>query len=377
MTVALLIIGGLVVLTVGAELLVRGASRLAALARVSPLVIGLTVVAYGTSTPELTVSALSAWRGEADIALGNVVGSNIFNVLFILGLSATIIPLTVNVQLLRFDVPLMIAASIMTWVVAFDGTIGLEDGILFLMGIAAYTGWSIHASRRENIASQAEFAAEYGAAPAGNKGLQAAISVGLVLVGLVLLVLGSKWFVDGSITVARLIGIDERVIGLTLVAAGTSMPELATSVVAAIKGERDIAVGNIVGSNIFNILAVLGAAGVLGTIAGDDGILVKETYLRFDIPVMIGVAIACLPVFFAGRTISRWNGVLFLAYYVIYTTWLVLAELRNPNLATLTWAVLVFIMPLTIVVLLIDVVASLRKPQATSAEPPEADSAGE
>ncbi|MGC1275524.1 MAG: calcium/sodium antiporter [Planctomycetaceae bacterium] len=362
MIIALMLLGGLVVLTVGAELLVRGASKLAALARVSPLVIGLTVVAYGTSMPEMTVSSFSAFRGEADIALGNVVGSNIFNVLFILGCSALIIPLRVNLQLLRFDVPLMIGASILTWCVAFDGNIGLIDGLLFLAGIFAYTGWSIHASRRESTANQAEFDTEYGTANVANhKGRQATINAALVVVGLVFLVLGSKWFVDGAIAVARMLEVDERIIGLTLVAAGTSLPELATSVVAAIKGERDIAVGNIIGSNIFNILAVLGAAGVLGTIAGDDGITVRESYLRFDIPVMIAIAIACLPIFFAGHTISRWNGALFLFYYVVYTAWLIMAERGNPNLPTFTYAVLVFLLPLTVVVLAIDVWRHLKQ----------------
>ncbi|HEX6986202.1 MAG TPA: hypothetical protein VF170_12550, partial [Planctomycetaceae bacterium] len=212
------------------------------------------------------------------------------------------------------------------------------------------------ASRRENTAMQAEYAAEFGPPPATErKGRQAAINAGLVIGGLALLVLGSKWFIDGAIEVARLLGVDERIIGLTLVAAGTSLPEVATSVVAAIKGERDIAVGNVIGSNLFNILAVLGTAGVLGTLAGGDGIAVKESYLRFDIPVMTAVAVACLPIFFVGHTIYRWNGVLFLFYYVVYTTWLILAERGHPRLATFEYAVLVFLLPLTAIVLAIDV----------------------
>lgn len=364
MTIALMLVGGLVVLTVGAEFLVRGASRLAALARVSPLVIGLTVVAYGTSMPEMTVSSLSAWQGNADIALGNVVGSNIFNVLFILGISALIIPLTVHVQLLRFDVPLMVGVSILTWCVAFDGTISLIDGLLFLLGIFAYTGWSIHASRKENLANQAEFETEYGAPAKNHKLRQALLSTALVVVGLVCLVVGSKWFVDGAIAVARMLEVDERIIGLTLVAAGTSLPEVATSIVAAIKGERDIAVGNVIGSNLFNMLGVLGMAGVLGTLAGGDGITVTENYLRFDIPVMIAIAVACLPIFFAGHTIYRWNGGLLLFYYVVYTTLLVMEQRGSPNLSTFTNAVVVFLLPLTVVVLAIDVWRHLKRPKA-------------
>jgi cation:H+ antiporter len=276
------------------------------------------------------------------------------------------VPLTVNVQLLRFDVPLMIGASILTWCVGFDGTIGLVDGLLFLAGAIAYTGWSIYASRRENAANQAEFEAEYGQNEAANhKTRQVALSTVLVIAGLGCLVLGSKWFIDAAIAIATMLGVDERIIGLTLVAAGTSLPEVATSVVAAIKGERDIAVGNVVGSNLFNILAVLGAAGVLGTLAGGEGVTVRENYLRFDIPVMIAVAVACLPIFFAGHTISRWNGALFLFYYVVYTTLLIMADRGNPHLSTFTYAVLVFLLPITVIVLAIDVWRHVKRPKTT------------
>jgi cation:H+ antiporter len=355
MMALLLLVGGLVVLSAGAELLVRGAARLAMLARVSPLVIGLTVVAYGTSAPELTVSAVTAWQGRPEIALGNAIGSNIFNVLFILGLSALIVPLNVNVQLLRFDVPLMIGASFLVWAVAFDGSIGLLDGLVFLTLLGAYTGWSIRASRRETAAMQAEYAAEFGApTEAPVKTPSVLSSLLLALVGLVLLIVGSKWFVEGAVEIARWLRLDERVIGLTLVAAGTSLPEAATSVVAALKGERDIAVGNVIGSNLFNILGVLGSAAVLGVAAGEGGIHVPESYLRFDIPVMFTVALACLPIFFAGHTIYRWNGALLLFYQIVYTAWLLMGVYRDPSLPTLRYAVLVFFMPITLILLAID-----------------------
>jgi len=363
MTIALLLVGGLVVLTLGAELLVRGASKLAAIARISPLVIGLTVVAYGTSAPEMTVSTITALQGKTDIALGNVVGSNIFNVLFILGVSALIIPLRVNVQLLRFDVPLMIGVSCLTWVLAFDGRISLIDGAILFAGLIAYTGWSIYASRRESGLVQQEFASEFGMpeSPAsGSRGRQLLANLGLVLIGLALLVLGSKWFVDGATEIARLAGLSELAIGLTIVAAGTSLPEVATSVVAAVKGERDIAVGNVIGSNLFNMLGVLGVSGIVSGLGGSLGLAVSENALRFDIPVMIAAAIGCLPIFLTGRTIHRWEGALLLGYEVIYTAWLLFGAYGHPGLVTLKYAVIVFIIPLTATLLLVDLARHLR-----------------
>ncbi len=363
MTIALLLIGGLTILTLGAELLVRGASKLAAIARISPLVIGLTVVAYGTSAPEMTVSTITAIQGKTDIALGNVVGSNIFNVLFILGVSALIIPLTVNVQLLRFDVPLMIGVSCFSWVLAFDGRISVLDGSVLFAGLIAYTGWTVYASRRESGLVQQEFASEFGMPepPAsGSRGRQMLANLGLVLVGLACLVLGSKWFVDGATEIARLAGLSELAIGLTIVAAGTSLPEVATSVVAAIKGERDIAVGNVIGSNLFNILGVLGLSGILSGFSGTDGLVVSENALRFDIPVMIAAAIGCLPIFLTGRTIHRWEGAILLGYQVIYTAWLLFAAYGHPGLATLKYAVIVFIIPMTLILLLVDLTRHLR-----------------
>ena len=363
MNIALLLAGGLIVLTIGAELLVRGASKLAAIARISPLVIGLTVVAYGTSAPEMTVSAITAVQGKTDIALGNVVGSNIFNVLFILGVSALIIPLSVNVQLLRFDVPLMIGVSCLAWVLAIDGRISLLDGSFLFAGLIAYTVWSIYASRRESGLVQQEFAAEFGPPepPAsGFRSRQLLASAGVVLAGLALLVLGSKWFVDGASELARLAGLSELVIGLTIVAAGTSLPEVATSVVAAIKGERDIAVGNVIGSNLFNLMGVLGVSGILSGLSGSEGLSVSENALRFDIPVMIAAAIGCLPIFLTGRTIHRWEGAVLLGYDVVYTAWLIFAAYGHPGLVTLKNAVIIFVIPLTVLLLLADLARHLR-----------------
>ncbi len=324
----ILFVIGLVLLVVGAESLVRGASRVAATLGISPLVIGLTVVAFGTSAPEMAVSVSSSLNGNPDVALGNVVGSNIFNVLLILGLSAIVAPLAVSSRLIRLDVPLMIGLSVLVFVLALDERIGRLDGIVLFTGILVYTGWAVVSSRRESARVAAEYAEEFGErASSATSVVYDLVRIG---VGLALLVLGSNWFVDGAIEFAELFGVSDLVIGLTIVAAGTSMPELATSVVASIRGERDIAVGNIVGSNIFNILAVLG----LSAIVSDTGVAVASAALSVDIPVMVAVAVICFPIFLIGRTITRWNGVLFVALYGVYVAYLYLQATNGEAAAT-------------------------------------------
>ena len=313
---------GLVALVAGGELLVRGASRLAALVGLSPLVIGLTVVAFGTSAPELAVSVSSALSGRADIAVGNVVGSNIFNVLFILGASALIVPLAVNSTLIRSDVPLMIAASLLAAALCLDESVSRVEGGLLFAGLVVYTASCVTAGRRESSSGQSRQqppdAGSTELVPPGETHSRLR-NVLLILAGLVLLVLGSEWLVAAATTLARQMGISELVIGLTIVAAGTSLPEVATSIVAALKGERDIAVGNVVGSNLFNILGVLGLAAALSP----GGIAVSVQALTFDIPVMIASAVACFLVCLSGREISRFEGALLLGSYIAYTGMLI------------------------------------------------------
>ena len=352
---------GLAILTGGAELLVRGASRLASAVHVSPLVIGLTIVAYGTSAPEMVVSTQSALNGQADIALGNVVGSNIFNVLFILGVSALIVPLVVQRKLVWFDVPIMVAVSIVMLFMALDGRIGRIDGALLVAGSIAYTWWAIYESRRENKPVVAEY--EELAADKRNKLGSLALQVGYVATGLVLLVFGARLFLDAAIGIARSIGVSELVIGLTIVAAGTSLPEVATSIVAAIKGERDIAVGNVVGSCIFNIVAVLGVSSFVAS----DGVLVNDEALRFDIPVMIAVAFACFPLFFTGHVISRWEGALFVAYYGAYTTFLILHAVESDMRYDYSLALIGIALPLTVAGIAFSMWQALRKRDTTPA----------
>ncbi len=347
-TIWALLIAGLAALLAGAELLVRGASRLALRFGISPLVIGLTVVAFGTSSPELAVSVQSGLAGQADIAVGNVVGSNIFNVLAVLGLAALIAPLMVQQQLVRFEVPLVVGLSVLVLVMAQDGRIGPFDGLLLVAGLVAYTVLVIRQTRREAATVQAEYAKEFGAAAAGWQA-RLPVQVALILGGLGLLVLGATWLVDSAVSIARALEISEAVIGLTIVAAGTSFPELATSVVAAMRGERDIAVGNVVGSSVFNLLGILGVAALVTP----GGLSVAPGLLFFDIPVMIAVAFACMPIFGTGQRIARWEGALFLAYYAVYVTYLVLAATQHDALQGFGSTMLGFVIPLTGVTLLV------------------------
>lgn len=340
----ILFIVGLGLLISGAELLVRGASGLAARVGISPLVVGLTVVAFGTSSPELAVSIGSVWSGDADIALGNVIGSNIFNILFILGLAALITPLIVAQQLIRLDVPLMIGATVLLLVLAQDGIIGRLDGALLAGGVVAYTTFLIRQSRKE---TNAAVLAEYDdvAPPA----MAWTIQVGSLVGGLALLVLGSRWLVNGAVQLAGALGVSDVIIGLTIVAAGTSLPEVATSVLAGLRGERDIAVGNVVGSSIFNILAVLG----LSSLVSPDGLAVAPSMITFDIPVAIVVAVACLPIFFTRHLIARWEGGVFLTYYVAYTLYLILNVAEHDALPTYSSVMLAFVIPLTVITIVV------------------------
>lgn len=338
-------VAGLGLLVVGASLLVRGSSKLALSLGLSPLVIGLTVVAYGTSAPEVAVSVGAVIGGQADIAIGNVVGSNIFNVLFILGASALIAPLIVNRQIVRQEVPIMIAVSVLLLVLLNDRTLGRVEGGLLLALLVAYTSFVVIQSRRANSAAALN---ELDFIDSAEPGWAASrfVQVGMIATGLFCLVVGSRMLVSASITFAKALGVSELVIGLTIVAAGTSLPEVATSITAAIKGERDIAVGNVVGSNTFNILGCLGLSGL---VSGTMGIGIAPSVMAFDIWVMLATAIACVPIFLSGREIARWEGAVFLAYYVFYVTYLVLAAERHDSLDTITAAFVYFVVPLTLV----------------------------
>ena len=347
----LMFLAGLAVLVVGADVLVRGASRLAVSFGVSPLVVGLTVVAFGTSAPEMAVSVGSALAGTPDLAIGNVVGSNIANVLLILGISALITPLLVDEQIIRQEIPIMIGASALLVVMALDGNIGLLESIVLFALVIAYTVFLVIQSRRASKAVQDEF--ETGI-PTSTWDSHWAVQIGLIAAGLAMLVVGADWLVDAAVAFARAFGVSDLVIGLTVVAVGTSMPEIATSIVAAMRGQRDIAVGNVVGSNVFNILAVLGAAGI----ASGAGLPVSEAARNFDLWVMLAVAFACLPIMITGREIARWEGVVFLAYYAAYTAWLVLQAQQHASVPAFSGIMLGYVMPITVITIVVSIVRS-------------------
>ncbi|HAF55176.1 MAG TPA: sodium:calcium antiporter [Thauera sp.] len=348
---ALMFALGLVVLVIGADVLVRGASRLAVSFGVSPLVVGLTVVAFGTSAPEMAVSVGSALSGSPDLAIGNVVGSNIANILLILGISALITPLLVDEQIIRQEIPIMIGASALLVVMALDGNIGLLESIALFVLVIAYTVFLVVQSRRASKNVQDEFETEI---PTSNWDRHWSVQLALIGVGLAMLVVGADWLVDSAVAFARAFGVSDLVIGLTVVAVGTSMPEIATSIVAAIRGQRDIAVGNVVGSNVFNILAVLGLTGIVS----GAGLPVSEAARNFDLWVMLAVAFACLPIMITGREIARWEGGVFLAYYAVYTSWLILQAQQHASLPAFSGIMLGYVMPLTVITIVVSIVRS-------------------
>lgn len=351
----LLLIAGLVLLVIGADLLVKGAARLAANFGVPALVIGLTVVAFGTSAPELAVSVKAAFSGQAELAIANAVGSNIFNILLILGLAAVISPLIISKQLIRQDVPIMVAVSIAALVMTLNGDINKWEAGLLVVGLIGYTWFLFYQGKKQG-------------ADVGDEEVEEMLKVQvpawknvlLVLGGLALLVLGARWLVQSAVEIALAWGVNEAVIGLTIVAAGTSLPEVVTSVVATIKGQRDIAVGNVVGSNIFNILCVLGLSGLVSP----TPLLAGAQMASIDIPVMVGVAVLCVPLFFVGAILHRIEGLLFLVLYVAYVWFLIAMALSFPYLQTLQNGILYGLLPAVVVYVVISLVVDLVRRRA-------------
>jgi cation:H+ antiporter len=348
LTIVLMFIGGLVALVLGAGWLVRGAAKLALSFGISPLVVGLTVVAFGTSAPELAVSAGAVLDGKVDIAIGNVVGSNILNVLLILGASAVITPLVVHLQLIRQEVPIMIAASVALLLMMLDGVVATWESALLVGAMVIYTVFLVWQSRRQSASADAEFEGEVDLNSTWDR--HWSVQLGLILLGLVALVTGSHFLVEAAVTTAKQWGVSDVVIALTIVALGTSLPEIATSVTAALKGQRDMAVGNVVGSNTFNILGCLGISGMLST----SGLVVAESVIHFDAWVMLAVALACLPIFISGREIARWEGVVFLLYYAAYTAYLILASQAHDALQQFSAVMLYFVVPLTVITMAVS-----------------------
>lgn len=311
-----MVVGGLVVLVGGAEVLIRSASRLAVTFGISPLVVGLTVVAFGTSAPEMAVGVQSALDGQTDLALGNVTGSNMFNTLAVLGVASVVGALVVRQKLVRREMPVLILVSVVVLVMALNGGIGRLEGLLLFAGAVVYTVWAIRVERNEPPEVQAEYVDEFVTRAAPRHW---SIDAGVVVVGLALLVLGARWLVAGASEIALSLGMSELLVGVTIVAIGTSLPELATSVVAAVRGERDIAVGNVVGSNLFNLLVVLG----LSAVVSPRGLPVPDQVLDFQLPALVVVSLLCFGVFYTQLSVRRWEGAAFLMLYCAYMTYTV------------------------------------------------------
>lgn len=304
---------GLALLYFGGEALVRGAAGLALKLGLTPLAVGLTVVAFGTSCPELAVSLNAAFEGKGDVSMGNIVGSNIANVGLILALTAIIKPITVHLQLLRFDLPLLAIVTVGFVLTVLDRSLGQFEGGVLVATLIVYIVVVLRLARKEGKAVQAEYAAELSADMPTESG-KLLIQIPLIVIGLVMLVFGGQFFVDGAVELAEGLKVPEAVIGLTIVALGTSLPELSASIIAAARGHSDIAVGNVVGSNLFNILSIMGITGLVRpiTFPGIEGV---------DLVAMLLVSLGLFPLLFTGSRLSRLEGTGLLIAYLGYVVW--------------------------------------------------------
>lgn len=354
-TSLLFIACGIVLLVVGADALVSGASRIANRFGIPQLIIGLTIVAIGTSMPEISVSTSAALAGNTELAVGNVVGSNIFNILLILGLSALILPLSVQISLIRQEVPIMVGLSLLLFALVLDGSLSaLESGLLLMLGIGYLMLLLVQARRA--VRSVQNVTVDL---PDEN-GWTARIPAPLLIVsGIMCLVGGAQLLVQGASAIALALGVSQLVIGLTVVAIGTSLPEVAASIAAVLRGQRDLAIGNVVGSNIFNITLCLGLAGVVAP----DGLVAPEQLINFDLRIMVLVAIVLLPLIFTDYEVSRLEGVVLLLWLIVYLVWTVLATIDSPLLLTFSGIVLFGVLPATFVYIVTAVIISLRRPK--------------
>lgn len=314
---------GLVALIAGSEVLVHEGTKLAVLAGVSPVVIGLTVVAVGTSAPELAVGVEAALLGKGSLAVGNIAGTNTFNILFILGLSALIRPLPLHMRTIRYDLPIMAFAAAALFLTAVDGVLTRAEGAFLVTAALAYTAGIIVTAKREGRRVKAEFAGEFADEKAeiehsGTAGMLASLL--LLIASLAVVVKGADWLVRGASDLARQMGVTDAFIGLTIVAIGTSAPEFVTTIVSTMRNQRDIAVGNLIGSSVYNIFAILG----ITALAPGDGIQVERDLIRIDIPVTGAAALACVPIFLTGGRITRREGALLVTAYAVYFAYLVI-----------------------------------------------------
>jgi cation:H+ antiporter len=314
---------GLGALVAGAELIVRGAGKIASRLGISPIVVGLTVVAIGTSMPELAIGVVAASEGSGALAVGNIAGANVINLLFVLGLSALILPLAIEMRTLRSELPVMAGAAILLWVLSANGVLSRIDGVVLVIGAIAYTCAVIWAARRETQAAAAEFADAYPADGAQtSSGHRTVLHVGMMLGGIAVVVLGAQWLVDAAVGMARAFSVSDALIGLTVVALGTTAPELVTTVVSTLRGERDIAIGNLLGSSIYNILLILGVTCLVPA----HGLELTPALVRIDIPIMVAATLVCIPIFISGRRVGRVEGAAMVAAYLAFLVFLLATQ---------------------------------------------------
>ena len=326
----LLLLVGLGGLTVGGSLLVTGAAGIGLRFGLAPAVVGLTIVAAGTSAPELAVTGQAVASGDSALAVGGVIGSNIANILLVLGVAALMGTITVASRVVRLDVPLMVAASVAFALAALDGELGRVDGAILVVALVGFVWWTMRSSAGGDVAEEVPD-------EPGPLWRTLAELVG----GLAVLVVAARVVVANAESLAVDLGVPELVVGLTVVALGTSAPEIATTVIAARRGEQDLAVGNAVGSNIFNVLMVLGLPALLA------GIEVDEAARSLDLPIMVAVAVACLPIIAYNHRLDRWEGLVFVAYYAAYLTYLALDATDHATTDGFGFVMVVFVVPLT------------------------------
>lgn len=317
---------GLILLIVGAELVIRGGTRLGGRLGIRPIVIGLTVVSIGTSMPELAIGVVAAAEGTASLAVGNIAGTNVVNLLLILGLSALIRPLSMQMRTLRLDLPMMSGAALLLWALAFRGTLTRLDGLILLLCAIAYTAVLVHTSRLESQEVAAEFSAEYADENADTARRSGALPVAgqlsALVGGIAIIVVGAEWLVNGAVGIARAFEVSDALIGLTIVAIGTSAPELVTTVVSTVRGERDIALGNLLGSGVYNIALVLG----ITCLAAPQAVQLEPALVRIDIPIMVVATLVCVPIFISGRRVARAEGGAMVAAYLAYLAFLLTTQ---------------------------------------------------
>lgn len=331
---------GLASLIWGAEILVRSSSKLAASLGVSKLVIGLTVVAFGTSAPELAVGIEAGLMNQPDILMGNVIGSNLTNTLLILGLSALIIPLQVHKNLIRFDLPVMIGATLLLILLSLNNILTFWECLILVLCLFIYLYALVRFSGKATISKEELI-------EAGSPWKSGFLSV----LGLILLIAGARWMVESATIFAERAGVSELVIGLTIVAIGTSLPEIITSILAAIRGEKDLAVGSIVGSNILNILSVIGISGLF-----ISGIPVQESLLRVDYLILFGISVLCFPIFFTGKTIYRIEGAILFSCYTLYMVYLYLDSISSSILPAFVQFIFYGFIPAVVIYVIISLI---------------------